>query len=276
MSTQLQHSHYFISYLIPGHIIGPIICHTFCNFMGFPEFGLVLSYPSITRRIVVSLLYVVGLVSFFYLLFPLTETSFYSNNAYPWWHMELYALNQSMNFVRLDSKWVIPRMGALSISSWISPVGSLGGALTFCFGINVWLEGPKRGACERTILPNLGPLWTEHLTKCSFVNWILARFEAMELNYLLILRHWRLKFLKKCVRGENRVLRTEKCWYGGLVNVQEGMKRGSSGLHKPVPHFLGSAFPRGWEPCSLCCSVCVYYYYGCCWSCCNFRSFFCS
>ncbi|XP_072031711.1 CAAX prenyl protease 2-like [Amphiura filiformis] len=70
-------------FLRTGHIIGPIICHTFCNFMGFPEFGTVLRYPPL-RRLVVSILYIIGLIGFIYLLFPLTEPSWYSNNVYPW------------------------------------------------------------------------------------------------------------------------------------------------------------------------------------------------
>ena len=43
--------------------------------------------------------------------------------------------------------------------------------------------------------------------------------------------------------GESRVLRTEKCWNGVLANGEEGMKKGSSGPHMPVPHFSGSAPP---------------------------------
>ena len=55
-------------------------------------------------------------------------------------------------------------------------------------------------------------LWTDHCwiwdpselnfsTKCSHVNWILAAFEALELNSLLILRLWSLKILEICNLG---------------------------------------------------------------------------
>ena len=73
----------FFHLVFTGHIIGPIVCHTFCNFMGFPEFGVVVRYPPL-RRTVVSMLFVVGLIGFALLLFPLTNASWYSNDVYPW------------------------------------------------------------------------------------------------------------------------------------------------------------------------------------------------
>ena len=80
------------------------------------------------------------------------------------------------------------------------------------------------------------------LTKCSLVNWNLPQFEALELNSLLILKLWSLKFLKiHGFWGEIRVLRAEKCWNGGLANGREGVKRGSSWQHISIPHFSGSA-----------------------------------
>ena len=42
----------------------------------------------------------------------------------------------------------------------------------------------------------------------------------------------------------------KKCWNGGLANVQESMKRRSSGLNISVSHFSGSAHPP-----VMCCSV---------------------
>ncbi|XP_071962871.1 CAAX prenyl protease 2-like [Antedon mediterranea] len=64
-----------------GHLVGICMCHTFCNFMGFPEFQHIFSYIKPISALV-SIMFLVGLGSFIYLLFPLSDPSYYSNSIY--------------------------------------------------------------------------------------------------------------------------------------------------------------------------------------------------
>ncbi|EDV23727.1 uncharacterized protein TRIADDRAFT_57211 [Trichoplax adhaerens] len=61
---------------ITGHIIGPIVCHAFCNSMGFPTFSDIdyCRYPKL-----IWTAYIVGLVMFVILLFPLTNPDYYQS-----------------------------------------------------------------------------------------------------------------------------------------------------------------------------------------------------
>lgn len=66
-----------------GHIAAPVIVHGFCNFMGFPDVSELFNQQPKTRAIL-SGLFVLGLILFFFLLFPLTEPSIYKNVLYKW------------------------------------------------------------------------------------------------------------------------------------------------------------------------------------------------
>ncbi|KAM8882022.1 CAAX prenyl protease 2 [Synchiropus picturatus] len=57
-----------------GHLMGPVLCHSFCNYMGFPAISTAMEHPH--RHIVLSS-YLMGVVLFFLLLFPFTDPSFY-------------------------------------------------------------------------------------------------------------------------------------------------------------------------------------------------------
>uniref|UniRef100_A0A8C2PSI2 CAAX prenyl protease 2 n=1 Tax=Cyprinus carpio TaxID=7962 RepID=A0A8C2PSI2_CYPCA len=57
-----------------GHLVGPVLCHSFCNQMGFPAIGLVLQHP---QRPVLLLSYQLGVLLFLILLFPFTDPAFY-------------------------------------------------------------------------------------------------------------------------------------------------------------------------------------------------------
>ena len=115
-----------------------------------------------------------------------------------------------------------------------------GETLNFHFGIGVRPEGSNRGVCEWTTAEfgtivnwqNVA-LWTEVWPNLRLLNWTLCQFWGYELNIFKNLQFW----------GESRVLKTEKkkCWNGGLASGKEGVKKGSSGPHIPVPHFSGSA-----------------------------------
>ncbi|XP_074416340.1 LOW QUALITY PROTEIN: CAAX prenyl protease 2 [Sinocyclocheilus rhinocerous] len=57
-----------------GHLVGPVLCHSFCNQMGFPAIGSVLQHP---QRPVILLSYQLGVLLFLILLFPFTDPAFY-------------------------------------------------------------------------------------------------------------------------------------------------------------------------------------------------------
>ncbi|XP_043953848.1 CAAX prenyl protease 2 isoform X2 [Gambusia affinis] len=57
-----------------GHLIGPVLCHSFCNYMGFPAISTALEHP---QRLAILSSYLMGVLLFFMLLFPLTNPSYY-------------------------------------------------------------------------------------------------------------------------------------------------------------------------------------------------------
>ncbi len=70
-------------FLRTGHLMAPVIAHGFCNFMGFPDLAEVANRPP-RERLLFSVLYLIGMVVFFLLLFPLTEPTLYANTVYHW------------------------------------------------------------------------------------------------------------------------------------------------------------------------------------------------
>ncbi|KAI8744639.1 CAAX prenyl protease 2 [Biomphalaria glabrata] len=68
-------------YLRTGHLAAPVIAHAFCNHMGFPSFGEVMGYPASTRYRLIAM-FVLGLVLWTVLLYPLTSPALYSNEAF--------------------------------------------------------------------------------------------------------------------------------------------------------------------------------------------------
>uniref|UniRef100_H3CEK8 CAAX prenyl protease 2 n=1 Tax=Tetraodon nigroviridis TaxID=99883 RepID=H3CEK8_TETNG len=57
-----------------GHLIGPVLCHSFCNYMGFPAVGSALEHP---HRLTILSSYLLGVLLFLLLLFPFTDPYFY-------------------------------------------------------------------------------------------------------------------------------------------------------------------------------------------------------
>lgn len=57
-----------------GHLAGPVLCHSFCNSMGFPAVGAALEHP---RRRALLPCYLLGVLLFLLLLHPLTEPAFF-------------------------------------------------------------------------------------------------------------------------------------------------------------------------------------------------------
>jgi len=67
-----------------GHVTACVVVHAFCNYMGFPDFGEVLSHPSPLKRLALAGAYVGGLTAFCFLLKPMTEPSLYKNDVFLW------------------------------------------------------------------------------------------------------------------------------------------------------------------------------------------------
>jgi len=66
-------------FLRTGHLIGPVVCHSFCNFMGFPHIDQI---PSSQHPRLISASFVAGLVLFLVLALPLTNPSWYNSVYY--------------------------------------------------------------------------------------------------------------------------------------------------------------------------------------------------
>ena len=60
-----------------NHLASCVAVHAFCNFMGFPDFIELLNLPT-TKRGILSFVYVMGLVTFFFLLPSLTSSHLYA------------------------------------------------------------------------------------------------------------------------------------------------------------------------------------------------------
>uniref|UniRef100_G1R348 CAAX prenyl protease 2 n=2 Tax=Nomascus leucogenys TaxID=61853 RepID=G1R348_NOMLE len=60
----------------PGHLIGPVLCHSFCNYMGFPAVCAALEHPQ--RRPLLAG-YALGVGLFLLLLQPLTDPRLYGS-----------------------------------------------------------------------------------------------------------------------------------------------------------------------------------------------------
>ncbi|XP_051575187.1 CAAX prenyl protease 2-like isoform X2 [Myxocyprinus asiaticus] len=57
-----------------GHLVGPVLCHSFCNYMGFPALSTALEHP---HRLSILSFYVLGVILFLLLLFVMTDPLFY-------------------------------------------------------------------------------------------------------------------------------------------------------------------------------------------------------
>lgn len=82
-SHQGAHKFYLLLFLMSlifaffsslGHLVGPVLCHSFCNYMGFPALSSALEHP---HRLTVLFFYVLGVLLFLLFLFPLTDPLFY-------------------------------------------------------------------------------------------------------------------------------------------------------------------------------------------------------
>lgn len=60
----------------PGHLIGPVLCHSFCNYMGFPAVCAALEHP---QKWPLLAGYALGVGLFLLLLQPLTDPKLYGS-----------------------------------------------------------------------------------------------------------------------------------------------------------------------------------------------------
>ncbi|XP_053133627.1 CAAX prenyl protease 2 isoform X2 [Hemicordylus capensis] len=63
-------------FLSAGHLIGPVLCHSFCNYVGFPAVGAALEHP---QRLLVVFFYLLGVALFLLLLLPMTDPAFFGH-----------------------------------------------------------------------------------------------------------------------------------------------------------------------------------------------------
>ena len=68
--------HELLSLPSPGHLIGPVLCHSFCNYMGFHAVCAALEHPQ--RRPLLAG-YALGVGLFLLLLQPLTDPKLYGS-----------------------------------------------------------------------------------------------------------------------------------------------------------------------------------------------------
>lgn len=70
-----------------GHFMAPVMAHSFCNFMGFPDLSWIMGQPKPLKKYGFLLLHLLGLVSWYFLITPMTNPRFFSNNLF--WHKQL-------------------------------------------------------------------------------------------------------------------------------------------------------------------------------------------
>uniref|UniRef100_A0AAQ4Q6G3 CAAX prenyl protease 2 n=1 Tax=Gasterosteus aculeatus aculeatus TaxID=481459 RepID=A0AAQ4Q6G3_GASAC len=61
-------------FLAAGHLMGPVLCHSFCNYMGFPAITTAMEHP---HRLAVLTSYLMGVLLFLLCLFPFTDPAYY-------------------------------------------------------------------------------------------------------------------------------------------------------------------------------------------------------
>jgi prenyl protein peptidase len=71
-----------------GHLVAAIICHMFCNYMGFPDFGWLTDADSVVRkdRTLIGASFCVGIAGFYWGLFRLTRPAIYDVRSTGFWH----------------------------------------------------------------------------------------------------------------------------------------------------------------------------------------------
>jgi len=79
--TSLYGAYSVFLFLRTGHVMAPIVAHSVCNHMGFPNFGDIFLYSKKTQALL-WLAFVVGLTGWVYLLSPLTDPKWFGNEGW--------------------------------------------------------------------------------------------------------------------------------------------------------------------------------------------------
>lgn len=70
-----------------GHFVAVVLCHSFCNIMGFPDVTW-LNSEKLTHRCAIGASFLFGMVAFRFALFPLTEPTLYGSH---YWDLAIQA-----------------------------------------------------------------------------------------------------------------------------------------------------------------------------------------
>ncbi|KAK9892286.1 hypothetical protein WA026_019093 [Henosepilachna vigintioctopunctata] len=68
-------------FLRTGHFISTFVVHAFCNHMGFPNVEEAFNYKGV-KKVIIMLFFILGAILWIYLLYPLTEPSWYYNDYF--------------------------------------------------------------------------------------------------------------------------------------------------------------------------------------------------
>ena len=79
--TSLYGAYSVFLFLRTGHVIAPIVAHSVCNHMGFPNFGDIFLYRKRTQALLWAA-FVAGLTAWGYFLFPLTNPELFGNGGW--------------------------------------------------------------------------------------------------------------------------------------------------------------------------------------------------
>ncbi|XP_034942602.1 CAAX prenyl protease 2 [Chelonus insularis] len=82
MYTTLFGAYAAFLFVKTGHFIAPFAAHSFCNHMGFPDLSEVRAYKDPLKKAGILCLFVIGFVAWYYLLIPLTNPTWFSNNLF--------------------------------------------------------------------------------------------------------------------------------------------------------------------------------------------------
>ena len=71
-------------YLRTGHLIGAVLCHCFCNWNGFPDLGWLTNERDVVASYKkwIGTAYVIGIVGFYYRLWPMTNPEWYGSKLW--------------------------------------------------------------------------------------------------------------------------------------------------------------------------------------------------
>ena len=118
--------------------MAPIIAHSVCNHLGFPNFGDIFLYRKRTQALLWAT-FVLGLVSWVYLLYPLTDPTWFGNEGWTdlWACIAPWTSTHELNNKRcrtLDRLWLVLINYARYMHLAI---------IYICSHVNAWWQPPR-------------------------------------------------------------------------------------------------------------------------------------